>query len=155
MRLLVDLVWTDVSEECIASIMRVEKSANEGPTWPGGCRCPRADLDDIEKWKFLPTSGLKLRPLGRPARSQSLYLLRYLCSREGAISENSPGSAIVSVCCAVNLCVSSTWLNILTRNSWGIFNYAFNLSFYLLLLSSHALRTHSEWSIYCGVETRC
>jgi hypothetical protein len=27
--------------------------------------------------KFLPLPGLELRPLGRPARSQSLYQLRY------------------------------------------------------------------------------
>jgi hypothetical protein len=38
---------------------------------------PRAGLDDVEKRKFLPPPGLKLRPLGRPARSQSLYRLRY------------------------------------------------------------------------------
>jgi hypothetical protein len=29
----VDLVWTDVSEERIASILRVEKSASEEPAW--------------------------------------------------------------------------------------------------------------------------
>jgi hypothetical protein len=35
----VDLVdWTDVSEERIASISRVEKSASEEPAWAGGCR---------------------------------------------------------------------------------------------------------------------
>jgi hypothetical protein len=34
----VDLVWTDVSEERIASIFRVEKSAIEEPAWAGGCR---------------------------------------------------------------------------------------------------------------------
>jgi hypothetical protein len=32
----VDLVWTDVSEECIASIFRVEKSASEELPWAGG-----------------------------------------------------------------------------------------------------------------------
>jgi hypothetical protein len=32
------LVWTDVSEERIASIFRVEKSASEEPVWAGGCR---------------------------------------------------------------------------------------------------------------------
>jgi hypothetical protein len=32
---------------------------------------PRAGLDDAEKRKILPLPGLKLRPLGRPARSQS------------------------------------------------------------------------------------
>jgi hypothetical protein len=34
----VDLVWTDVSEERIASIFKVEKSASEEPPWAGGCR---------------------------------------------------------------------------------------------------------------------
>jgi hypothetical protein len=38
---------------------------------------PRASLDDVEKKKFLTLPGLKLRPLGRPASSQSLYRLRY------------------------------------------------------------------------------
>jgi hypothetical protein len=32
----VDLVLTDVSEEYIASIFRVEKSATEEPAWAGG-----------------------------------------------------------------------------------------------------------------------
>jgi hypothetical protein len=36
----VDLVWTDVSEERIVSIFRVEKSASEEPAWAGGCSLP-------------------------------------------------------------------------------------------------------------------
>jgi hypothetical protein len=38
---------------------------------------PRAGLDDLEKRKFLTLPGLQLRPLGHPARSQSLYRLSY------------------------------------------------------------------------------
>jgi hypothetical protein len=38
---------------------------------------PRAGLDDLEKSKFLTPPGLELRSLSRPARSQSLYRLRY------------------------------------------------------------------------------
>jgi hypothetical protein len=38
---------------------------------------PRVSLDDVEKRKFLNLPGLELRPLGRSARSQSLYRLRY------------------------------------------------------------------------------
>jgi hypothetical protein len=38
---------------------------------------PRAGLDDVEKRKYLTLPGLELRPLGRPACSQSLYRLRY------------------------------------------------------------------------------
>jgi hypothetical protein len=38
---------------------------------------PRAGLDDVQKRKFLTLPGLELRPLRRPASSQSLYRLRY------------------------------------------------------------------------------
>jgi hypothetical protein len=38
---------------------------------------PTVDLDDVEKKKFLTLPGLELRPLGRLARSQSLYRLSY------------------------------------------------------------------------------
>jgi hypothetical protein len=34
-------------------------------------------LDDMEKRKYLPLQGHELRPLGRRARSQSLYRLLY------------------------------------------------------------------------------
>jgi hypothetical protein len=47
---------------------------------------PRTGLDDVEKRKFLTLPGLKLRPLGRPARSQSLYRQRY------------PDSLIICIC---------------------------------------------------------
>jgi hypothetical protein len=43
----------------------------------GGWVGPSAGLDDLEKRKFLTLPGLELRLLGRPARSQSLYHLRY------------------------------------------------------------------------------
>jgi hypothetical protein len=45
MRRRVDLVWTDVSEEHIASIFRVEKSASDEPAWEGGCDT------SLELWK--------------------------------------------------------------------------------------------------------
>jgi hypothetical protein len=35
------LVWTDVSEERMTSILRVEKSASEEPTWAGDWRLQR------------------------------------------------------------------------------------------------------------------
>jgi hypothetical protein len=38
---------------------------------------PRAGLDHVERLKFLTITGLELQPLGRPARIQSLYRLRY------------------------------------------------------------------------------
>jgi hypothetical protein len=43
---------------------------------------PRAGLDVVEKRKFLTLPGLEIRPLGRPARSQSLYRLRYPGSKD-------------------------------------------------------------------------
>jgi hypothetical protein len=50
-----------------------------------------AGLDDLEKKKIVTLPELELRPLGRPARSQSLYRLSYPRSR-GLISENSTPS---------------------------------------------------------------
>jgi hypothetical protein len=38
--------------------------------WLEGLVGPRANLDDVEKRKFLTLLGLELRPLGRPACSQ-------------------------------------------------------------------------------------
>jgi hypothetical protein len=46
-----------------------------GTHWIGGWADPRAGLDDTEKRKFLKLLELELRPLSRPARSQSLYRL--------------------------------------------------------------------------------
>jgi hypothetical protein len=45
--------------------------------WIGGWVGPRAGLDDVKKRKFLTLRGLEFRLLARPARSQSLYRLRY------------------------------------------------------------------------------
>jgi hypothetical protein len=53
------------------------KERAPGTHWMGGWVDPRAGLEDLEKRKFLTLTGLELRPLGRPARSQSLYRLRY------------------------------------------------------------------------------
>jgi hypothetical protein len=53
-----------------------------GSHWIGGWMDPRASLDDVEERKSLTLSGLELRPLGRPARSQSLCRLRYPGSRK-------------------------------------------------------------------------
>jgi hypothetical protein len=51
-----------------------------GTHWIGGWVGPRAGLDDVEKIKLLTLPGLELRPLGRPARCQSLYRLSCLGS---------------------------------------------------------------------------
>jgi hypothetical protein len=47
-----------------------------GTHWLGGWVNPGASMD-MEKIKFLTLPGLEFRPLSRPARSQSLYRLRY------------------------------------------------------------------------------
>jgi hypothetical protein len=51
----------------------------------GGYLGPRTGMDDVERRKILPLPGLEFRPLGRPARSQSLYRLSY------------PGSLVIVV----------------------------------------------------------
>jgi hypothetical protein len=43
-----------------------------GTRWMGGWVGPRVGLDDVEKRKFLTPPRHELRPLGHPARSQSL-----------------------------------------------------------------------------------
>jgi hypothetical protein len=45
--------------------------------WIEGWVDYRVGLDDVEKRKFLILQGLELRPLGRPASSQSLYRIHY------------------------------------------------------------------------------
>jgi hypothetical protein len=52
------------------------REGGPGTHWIGWVG-PRAGLDNMEKRKFLTLPGLELRPLGRPARSQSVYPLRY------------------------------------------------------------------------------
>jgi hypothetical protein len=52
-----------------------------GTHYIGGWVDPRAVLDDVKKRKFLTLPGLERRPLRRPARSKSLYRLRYPGSR--------------------------------------------------------------------------
>jgi hypothetical protein len=50
---------------------------NPGTHWTGGWVDPGACLDDVKKRKFLTLLGPELRPLARPARSESLYRLRH------------------------------------------------------------------------------
>jgi hypothetical protein len=45
----------------------------------------RTGLEEVERRKILPLPGFELRPLGRPARSQSLYRLHYPDSLIGII----------------------------------------------------------------------
>jgi hypothetical protein len=48
-----------------------------GTHWIGGWVAPRAGLEDAENKTFLTLPKFQLRPRGYPARSQSLYRLRY------------------------------------------------------------------------------
>jgi hypothetical protein len=48
---------------------------------------PRAGPGDVEKRKFLTLPGLELRPLGRPARSQSLYRLSHPGSHHKTVKQ--------------------------------------------------------------------
>jgi hypothetical protein len=58
------------------SLFTTEERA-PGTHYRGGWVDPSASLDDVVKRKFLNLPALELRPLGRPARSQSLYRLRF------------------------------------------------------------------------------
>jgi hypothetical protein len=61
----VGLVLTDVSEERIASIFRVDKSASEKPVWPGGCRL--SHQSEITSYIGSEQSETECRPHGKPA----------------------------------------------------------------------------------------
>jgi hypothetical protein len=69
------LVGGEWSASCFGSFTPGERAS--GTHWMGGWLGPRASLDDVKERKFLILPGLELRPLSRPARSQSLYRLRY------------------------------------------------------------------------------
>jgi hypothetical protein len=53
-----------------------------GIHWIGGWVDLRAGLEGKEKGTLLILPGLQVRPLSRPAHSQSLYRLSYLGSQE-------------------------------------------------------------------------
>jgi hypothetical protein len=51
---------------------------------------PRAGLKDVENLTFLTIQGLELQSLGRPARSESLYRLRYRGSLPQPTTQHAP-----------------------------------------------------------------
>jgi hypothetical protein len=66
----IDLVWTDVSEERIAFIFRVDKSICEEPTWAGGSDCshlltlfPRSRIFLLSRWKRSVYTRSTWRPI--------------------------------------------------------------------------------------------
>jgi hypothetical protein len=64
---------------------------------------PRAGMDAAENRKFLTLPGLELRPLGRPARSQSLYRLRYPDSSVITHTDENDLPIIRSFCANITL----------------------------------------------------
>jgi hypothetical protein len=58
---------------------------------------PRTGLDDVKSRKFLTLPGLELRPLGRRARSQSLYRLSYRGSLLGWVLSAVSAERLVPV----------------------------------------------------------
>jgi hypothetical protein len=79
--------WRSVVNLCSGIFTHGEMAP--GTYYVGGWVGLRAGLDDLEKRKYLTLPGLELRSLGRPARSQSLYLLGY------------PGSVLNVVSCFI------------------------------------------------------
>jgi hypothetical protein len=75
-----------------------------GIHWIGGWVSPRAGLDDVEKRKFLTLRRLELQPLGRPARSQSLYRLRYPGSQFLLSGVNNEMAVFVFTFCRMFCC---------------------------------------------------
>jgi hypothetical protein len=105
-----------------------------GTHWIGGWVDPRADLDDVEKRKFLVLPGLELQPLGRSARSQSLYRLRYpgsihvekllliTCSGKNALSKWHFGRTLIT-----NLVRSCRTTKSIFLNPTKVFKLMFHL----------------------------
>jgi hypothetical protein len=58
-----------------------------GSNWTGAWVGLRTGLDDVEKRKFLPLSGLEIRLLGHLARSHLLYRLSY-CGSPDVVNGN-------------------------------------------------------------------
>jgi hypothetical protein len=73
----------------------------------GGWVNPRAGLDHLERRKFLTLPGLELRPLRRPARSQSLYRLSYPGSFATNISTELGAESNYKKFCLITLGVAT------------------------------------------------
>jgi hypothetical protein len=66
----VDLVWTEVSGERIASIFRVEKSAREEPAWAGGCSLLRW------RWRrYVPPKHLLIQNLHAAISQKTAFFI--------------------------------------------------------------------------------
>jgi hypothetical protein len=115
----VDLVWTDVSEERIASIFRVEKSACEEPAWASGCRLSHQSKN-TQLYMYIFNRWLSLQP---PAHAGSSFAdsstlkmeaIRFSKSRftqdlNGATSQKTAFFNFSSHCTVSVLWVLKTW----------------------------------------------
>jgi hypothetical protein len=97
----VHLVWTDVSEESIASIVRVEKSASEEPAWAGVCShlltryVPPKRRFTRSTWRHIPEDGIlhvqitdKL--LSKSDNTTKKYEIRNCDHSVSAVSDHTP-----------------------------------------------------------------
>jgi hypothetical protein len=95
-------------------------------SWVG----PRVGLDDMEKRKFLTVPGLELRPLGRPACSQTLYRLSYPGFREVDIAfrgekKNPLHTPVMPVAFRFTRKLHVNSLKVTFGIEWQEFNFAF------------------------------
>jgi hypothetical protein len=95
-----------------------------GTHWIGGWVGPTACLDDVEKTKFVTLPGLELRTVGRSARSQSLYRLRY--PGTGLIiiptffycpSDHNNNQKLIYITCANGFITGTILLHVLVRRA--------------------------------------
>jgi hypothetical protein len=127
------------------------------PLYPWG-KSLRYPLDNVEKRKFLTLPRLELRPLSRPAHSQSLYRLRYPGSNKGVMDYKLRSYTQ----CVLRLysCIITTWKHIdilfyiiCERNTRSLFwtLHTFNIGTICHLYSVQAIfRLHSCY-LHVGV----
>jgi hypothetical protein len=138
----IDLVWTDVSEERIASILRVEKSASLEPAWAGGCR-----LDNFDCWLSLqpPThasssiahfSTLKMEAIRSSETSVHTWSIRRHIPEDGTLQECC-SSQSYKIRCSLKLQATRLriWLQRLRIRCYNVYTVCLNNILYVNLLS--------------------
>jgi hypothetical protein len=135
----VELVWTGVSEERIASIFRVEESVSEEPAWAAGCRlshqcwlfstggtvCSHLLMLVPHWWIFLPWIWRRNIPLKR----QYTRDLHGATSQKAAFCMNSTAFWGVMVCSLVEVhgCCRGTYR--LHHQDWKVVQAAASYRF--------------------------